>query len=320
MGNQTTHNLAEIEQLLATRQQLTGWLERLDAAGSRAPEGVRAKVRADYQGRLVQVVDNLRTHADVIASALAGLRAQTKQLREIRAEELEVRAEAELRHSVGEFNDNEWQLVELESSGKIAGFDQELDRLSVETTNLEEVQGLISPPPAPAPAQVAPHAIVEQEEIVVTHDHDIPALLEPEPLAPIEQPALALVKEEEEIIAAAPAPRPEAPRFTPRGGAAARPRESGSSRAIPFPQSTPAPVASPQQDEMAFLRSVSLDAAPAATKSPATATPGTDPFAVREERPVSQAASKSLKCSECGSLNRPTEWYCERCGAELAAL
>ena len=29
---------------------------------------------------------------------------------------------------------------------------------------------------------------------------------------------------------------------------------------------------------------------------------------------------KTLKCNECGGLNYPTEWYCERCGAELAAL
>ena len=29
---------------------------------------------------------------------------------------------------------------------------------------------------------------------------------------------------------------------------------------------------------------------------------------------------KSLKCSECGAMNYPTEWYCERCGAELASL
>ena len=29
---------------------------------------------------------------------------------------------------------------------------------------------------------------------------------------------------------------------------------------------------------------------------------------------------KTLKCQECGTLNYPTEWYCERCGAELAAL
>ena len=30
--------------------------------------------------------------------------------------------------------------------------------------------------------------------------------------------------------------------------------------------------------------------------------------------------SKTLKCGECGTMNYPTEWYCERCGAELAAL
>ncbi len=35
---------------------------------------------------------------------------------------------------------------------------------------------------------------------------------------------------------------------------------------------------------------------------------------------ASQSSAKTLKCGECGTLNRPTEWYCEQCGAELAAL
>jgi hypothetical protein len=29
---------------------------------------------------------------------------------------------------------------------------------------------------------------------------------------------------------------------------------------------------------------------------------------------------KTLKCRECGSMNDPSEWYCERCGAELSAI
>jgi hypothetical protein len=29
---------------------------------------------------------------------------------------------------------------------------------------------------------------------------------------------------------------------------------------------------------------------------------------------------KTLKCQECATMNYPTEWYCERCGAELAAV
>jgi len=36
--------------------------------------------------------------------------------------------------------------------------------------------------------------------------------------------------------------------------------------------------------------------------------------------PRTGKSAKSLKCKECGTMNLPTEWYCERCGAELAAL
>jgi hypothetical protein len=42
------------------------------------------------------------------------------------------------------------------------------------------------------------------------------------------------------------------------------------------------------------------------------------PIVLRATGAVEQ--SKTLKCNECGALNYPTEWYCERCGAELAAL
>ena len=44
---------------------------------------------------------------------------------------------------------------------------------------------------------------------------------------------------------------------------------------------------------------------------------GNIPIVIREK---TAEAAKSLKCGECGSLNYPTEWYCERCGAELASL
>jgi hypothetical protein len=46
--------------------------------------------------------------------------------------------------------------------------------------------------------------------------------------------------------------------------------------------------------------------------------PANTPIVLRPSGPIEQ--SKTLKCQECGALNYPTEWYCERCGAELAAL
>ena len=37
-------------------------------------------------------------------------------------------------------------------------------------------------------------------------------------------------------------------------------------------------------------------------------------------RDVPSEQVKTLKCAECGTMNLPTEWYCERCGGELAAM
>src|ERR1043166_5826601 len=132
MSDQVTHNVEEIERLLATRQELIGWLGRLDSAGARTPESVRAKVRADYRARLAHVVDRLRTHTDLVETTLGGLLTQSREVRQVRQQELEILAEAELRHAVGELSDGQWQVIELESSGKIAGFDVELDRLGGE--------------------------------------------------------------------------------------------------------------------------------------------------------------------------------------------
>jgi hypothetical protein len=318
MGDQS-HNITEIEGLLSVRQQITSWLDRLDAAGSRAPESVRTKVRADYRARLGQVVAQLGTHADLIASTLEGLRAQAKHYLQSRSEEYEIRSEAELRHTVGEYTDDEWQLVELESSGKIEGFDHELTRLASEIGRLEEVQALIMPAPARAATAPAAQATPEREEIHVTHglDMEMPPMLDQEPLSG-EQPALTLVRDQ---VTPAP-PRPEAPRFVPRPGSP-KPRESAPARAIPFPtapqQATQATQTGVPTDELAFLRSVTLDSAPASAR-PAShpATPAPTPQD-KEDR-ASQTVARTLKCGECGSLNRPTEWYCERCGAELAAL
>ncbi len=45
---------------------------------------------------------------------------------------------------------------------------------------------------------------------------------------------------------------------------------------------------------------------------------GNNPIVLRPSGAVEQP--KTLKCVECGAMNYPTEWYCERCGAELASL
>ncbi|MBL8986454.1 MAG: hypothetical protein JNJ80_09290 [Gemmatimonadetes bacterium] len=303
MTDYQRQDLSEVESLLASRQQLSGWLDKLEAAGSKTPPSVRDRVRSDYQARLAQVVDNLRSHSDVIGSTLQGLRGQAEEYEQLRTEEQETLAEAELRHSVGEYTDEEWNRVEKDCSGKISGLDEELDRLAGEIGRLEEVLSQIMPP-APAPSRKR-----EPEP-------------KPEP-APRPEPPVALVRDEpppvhHEPPAPAPAPEPlEAPRFVPRGGL--KPRESGPARTIPFPATAakePAPPAPAPVDELTFLKSMTLDPRNAGGQA-------TSASAATEVKPTERPAptvAKTLKCGECGALNRPTEWYCERCGAELAAV
>lgn len=57
-------------------------------------------------------------------------------------------------------------------------------------------------------------------------------------------------------------------------------------------------------------------------RSHSSASPADDepPGPLGRPTPRTSEAIKTLKCQECGTLNYPTEWYCERCGGELAAL
>jgi hypothetical protein len=32
------------------------------------------------------------------------------------------------------------------------------------------------------------------------------------------------------------------------------------------------------------------------------------------------SVARTVRCGECGAMNRPLEWYCEKCGAELTAM
>ncbi|MBM4188318.1 MAG: hypothetical protein FJ206_13530 [Gemmatimonadetes bacterium] len=278
-------DLAEVESLLASRQRLADWLDKLEAAGSKTPTAVRERVRSDYRARLAQVVEQLRGHSDVIGSTLQGLRGQASEYSELRSEEQETLAEAELRFTVGEYSDDEWRRVEQDCSGKISGLDDELGRLAGEISRLEDVLRQIAPPPA------QPAAPPKREEPVARAAAPEPApVVRDEPAARIEP--------------AAPAEVPEAPRFVPRGGGL-KARDSGSSRTVPFPSPAPKEPANSPVDELTFLKSVTLEGGRATE--------------TRTDRP-SQTIAKTLKCGECGSLNRPTEWYCERCGAELAAV
>jgi hypothetical protein len=96
-----------------------------------------------------------------------------------------------------------------------------------------------------------------------------------------------------------------------RGGAPPRPPEKPERRQTPV-------------DELAFLKSVTEDDknAPSPRRASGAQYQLDDPQDATPLAPIDENApvEKTLKCKECGTMNVATEWYCEKCGGELAAM
>ncbi len=295
----TDSPLAQVDHLLQQREQYEQWLAKLDGSGAKAPDAVRQKVRSDYQARLDTVLVELRSHVASVETALSGHNESLASLEARQTDIQERLAEAEIRHTVGEYTDDEWGAVGAEAEAALDDIGRRIGAEQGEITRLSAVMHLVAKP-APAPVPPPP----------------APTLRVPTPMpAPVIEPE-------------APAsPASGAPRFVPKTPGA-MPRAGGT-----MPPAKPvAPV-----DELAFLKSVTGEQAPrkmpprksdsgsmraidVAQEPPPVAVDSQADDAAPAARPGSTANVKTLKCGECGTLNRPTEWYCERCGAELAAL
>jgi hypothetical protein len=277
-----------IEELLEQRTQYEEWLAKLDSSGDKAPPAVRQRIRGDYEARLQSVMEQLRGRGASFAEELERHHASQAELdRERRAAE-EALAEAEVRHSVGEYTQDEWRRLSEESRREIEQLRTKLRGVAAEITRLTQVQALITAPrsgtaPAPAPTPTPTPTARARPEVVEQAPlvtHVAEPMEEPES---VQSPNL-IIQREPDLAPAAP------------------------------------------PDELAFLKSVANEdtrpigrrisnpgmAAQTATSAPPQTTPSVGKAAA--------GVAKTLKCGECGTLNRPTEWYCERCGAELAGV
>ena len=287
-----------IEKLLEERSQYEQWLARLNESG--APESVRTRVRSDYEARLDNVMAQLRAHESTISDSLTRHYGERERLEQRESELLETLAEAEVRHAVGEYDDRQWNDISGTQKKSLSELRGELDKVRAEVTRLSEVQRLIRAAPAEAPA--APLVEPDPEPVV------------PAPAEPVAQKPPSAASP---TPPAAPA-EPSAPRFVPRPPA-------------PAPAPAPTPAARLSGDELDFLKSVAVEQSASLSPAnaekqrvegtPSSAAPAPPPAArAPTAAPAAAGTVKTLKCGDCGTLNRPTEWYCERCGAELAAL
>jgi hypothetical protein len=296
MKDKTSASLEALTGLLSERQRYEEWLSALESRKSGTPDSVYQKVRADYQTRLKDVSDRLGARAGELK---ANIEALTTKLQDISKEETaqhEARQEAEVRSAVGEYTDDEWQRIKQESEKELTRIARDRTATETQLAELNRVFGLSTNPAAAGsitPITSAPSVAGR-------------AVAQPDQTAPKRTSTSGWPQRDGDtsanVISVAPTTGGASP------APAARDTAAKSGQASPF-------------EEFGGLSSAPATPFEGAKKQEATKESATATKSKRGGLPdLRTEQQKTLKCPECGAMNYPTEWYCERCGGELATL
>ena len=282
MTEMTADALARVTELDEERRRYEGWIAQLEERRGSTPEHVLARVREDYEARHRDVVQQLGSHADLLRESVAELAQRVTALSEEEKQCADERAEAELRAAVGEYDADRWQEIEARTSATLADLAGERSQVEAELSRMQHVLELAAPA-APAEDDAAP----------VSAPATQPSSAGPATSAVTSDASSGWGAPRDEVVPVESlmTETTESPSLWTGGSAGETTSAGHGGLGLP-------PSASGQAGDSSASRRT-----PAPTGS---------------EGGASQA--KTLKCQECGTMNYPTEWYCERCGGELAAL
>jgi hypothetical protein len=341
------NSMDALNALMEERNRYERWLAQLDARKGTTIPHVFERVRGDYGARLNTVLDQLagratelQETAGTLAERVAALYADETALRD-------ERAEAELRASVGEFTDEHAREVIQRCDEAISSLGNERASVGAELGRVQEILAVAVRPPTP-PAGEASIVPIESLAPELVAAPPVPApVVAPQATAPAPPPPAAPQPAQQ------PAQQPAPSRPAPAGfdelaflnsvvDRPAPPQPAMEAHAGPLAADPRAEAHTRREAARAMVETMDVEAPAPPTPAPSrrnaaptpvltstplvakegheansTLTPGSIP-AFLKDVPTEQI--KTLKCQECGTMNDPTEWYCERCGGELAAM
>jgi len=316
-------SMNELPALIEERRRYESWLATLESRRESTPQHVFDRVKADYTGRLQRVEEQLAVHSQAIQDERASLQSRRSLLEAEEQLRRDERAELELRSVVGEFAPGEaeaaFQSVD-EALGQLAAERESLD------SRIKELDGLLQARPsanhpaatAAAPANGSQGAPARPAPSTAAHQ---PATQTARPRA--QAPAPEEQDEDKSVLRTPGGSFDELAFLSEVVGMPEAERAQANVTTQPIAHDDGPVVPTPRPEASAQLssenaRGAIMQQVPPVTRPLAANVPSNTPIVLRTQGQDQQA--KTLKCNECGSLNYPTEWYCERCGAELAAL
>lgn len=305
MTKAKTNALESLRALIAERQQYENWITTLESKRDGTPVHVFERVHGDYNARLERVMSDIKGHAEELQLSISALSSRLVEVAREEDARRDALQEGELRATVGEYEPQQWEQLKSEAEQALQKIAADRASLDNQLTELRSIQRL---------SEVGSIGSVADVELDAPGFASAPSLA---PAKPLDGQGLAMVEE-----GVAPSMSgmnaPSAPETRDQGhlpleqvAAAASAAVLSSPPPVPIGQATAAP-------------SSSTESSTAASTPPRPRNGKTPPFggaAVKPKAPESRTdQAKTLKCPECGTANYPTEWYCERCGGELATM
>lgn len=144
---------ATVHDLIRQREQLTGWIARLDEVGAQASTRAAERIRADYADRLRRVNESLSGHRGEIEADLQRFRGALEQAEEHRLAAADEMDEASLRHLIGELDEAAWNAARPDLEARVREAEDAVARAREEVARLETLAADIASAEAAASAQ-----------------------------------------------------------------------------------------------------------------------------------------------------------------------
>jgi hypothetical protein len=152
---------ATVHDLIRLREQLTGWIARLDVVGPQASSRAAERVRADYADRLRRVNADLSSHRGEIEADLERFRGALVQAEERRLAAADEMDELSLRHLIGELDEAAWNAARPDLEARVASAEDAVTAARAEVERLEQLAADISRAESAAAAQSSAPPVAE---------------------------------------------------------------------------------------------------------------------------------------------------------------